>query len=274
MAFADDQLAGDRPSAIHPVALPRREAFFPSPADWRDEVIYFLLPDRFSDGREDTRPLLRSRESAGASPGRVSLGPMGAVGRRTLAGRHHQGIASKLPYLQQLGVSTVWLGPVFKQRGPDDSYHGYAIQDFLDVDPRLGTRARSRRPGPRRAHGRPPRHPRRDLQSHRQQLGLRGRCRTSRPSAWPQFYRRGRWRTGADGLADADRWTRRRRVAVGVAAGDALHARGRGQPCRRQPGRSARRIPAHRFRRPARRELRRAARRSTISRAASSTGSR
>jgi len=58
MSFADDQLAGDPPSAIHPVPLPRRETFFPSPSDWRDEVIYFLLPDRFSDGREETRPLL------------------------------------------------------------------------------------------------------------------------------------------------------------------------------------------------------------------------
>src|SRR5262245_50376230 len=29
-----------------------------SPVDWRDEVLYFLLPDRFSDGRESSRPLL------------------------------------------------------------------------------------------------------------------------------------------------------------------------------------------------------------------------
>ncbi len=27
--------------------------YFPSPMDWRDEVLYFLLPDRFSDGNED-----------------------------------------------------------------------------------------------------------------------------------------------------------------------------------------------------------------------------
>ena len=34
--------------------LPRRAASQPSPVDWRDEVIYFLLPDRFSDGQEAT----------------------------------------------------------------------------------------------------------------------------------------------------------------------------------------------------------------------------
>ena len=35
-----------------------------SPADWRDEVLYFLLPDRFSDGREDSRELLTQTRRA------------------------------------------------------------------------------------------------------------------------------------------------------------------------------------------------------------------
>ena len=38
--------------------------YTPSPADWRDEVLYFLLPDRFSDGREDTRELLTQTRRA------------------------------------------------------------------------------------------------------------------------------------------------------------------------------------------------------------------
>jgi hypothetical protein len=49
-------------------------------------------------------------------------------------------VASKLSYLAGLGVSAIWLSPVFKQRGHLDTYHGYGIQDFLDVDPRFGTR--------------------------------------------------------------------------------------------------------------------------------------
>ncbi|HTE31333.1 MAG TPA: hypothetical protein VK666_13220, partial [Chryseolinea sp.] len=36
--------------------------YFPSPMDWRDEVLYFLLPDRFSDGKENTRSLLTREE--------------------------------------------------------------------------------------------------------------------------------------------------------------------------------------------------------------------
>src|SRR5207245_2086568 len=50
------------------------------------------------------------------------------------------GITSKLDYLNGLGVTTLWVGPTFKQRTHFDSYHGYAIQDFLDIDPRFGNR--------------------------------------------------------------------------------------------------------------------------------------
>jgi len=50
------------------------------------------------------------------------------------------GVTSKLDYLQALGVTTVWLSPVFRQRGHLDSYHGYGVQDFLEVDSRFGSR--------------------------------------------------------------------------------------------------------------------------------------
>src|SRR5687767_15727576 len=59
MSFADTALGQDRPASIRrDVVLPRRQRYFASPADWRDDVLYFLLVDRFSDGREDSRPLL------------------------------------------------------------------------------------------------------------------------------------------------------------------------------------------------------------------------
>jgi hypothetical protein len=59
-----DLLETNRPETLAPVRAvldqARREGitYVPSPVDWRDEVLYFLLPDRFSDGQEDTRPLL------------------------------------------------------------------------------------------------------------------------------------------------------------------------------------------------------------------------
>jgi hypothetical protein len=58
MSFSDTILAQPRPSSVREVLLPRREKYHPSPSDWRDEVLYFLLPDRFSDGREESRPPL------------------------------------------------------------------------------------------------------------------------------------------------------------------------------------------------------------------------
>ena len=56
-----------------------------------------------------------------------------------------ESVESKLGYLRDLGVTALWLSPIFKQRGHLDTFHGYGIQHFLDVDPRFGTR------GPRRA---------------------------------------------------------------------------------------------------------------------------
>src|SRR5262249_10109648 len=61
MPFTDAQLSRNRPASVRDIELPRRERYHPSPADWRDETLYFLLPDRFSDGQEQSRPLLDRR---------------------------------------------------------------------------------------------------------------------------------------------------------------------------------------------------------------------
>jgi glycosidase len=144
MSFADDLLVGPRPERIRDVVLPTRGHGHPSPGDWHDEVIYFLLPDRFSDGGEARRPLLdrRNLEAARRRPGGVPWrwDHWAQSGATRWQGGTLAGVASKLDYLQALGVSILWLGPVFKQRRHGNTYHGYAIQDFLDVDPRFGSR--------------------------------------------------------------------------------------------------------------------------------------
>src|SRR5436305_1655518 len=66
MSWADDLLNHPRPERIRDVVLPASGAGHPSPRDWRDEVLYFLLPDRFSDGQEDQRPLLDRRDLSAA----------------------------------------------------------------------------------------------------------------------------------------------------------------------------------------------------------------
>jgi len=125
------------PSKLASAALAPRGPVHPSPTDWRDQVLYFLLPDRFSDGGEDGRPPFdRAAPHTCAAPDTAAWMAAG----KGFQGGTLKGVASKLPYLADLGVTALWLGPVWRQRPDLDTYHGYGIQNFLDVDPRFGTR--------------------------------------------------------------------------------------------------------------------------------------
>ena len=201
--FTQQQLGATRPAAIGPVQLPRRTGLFPSPADWRDEVIYFLLPDRFSDGRENTRPMVDPANRAAARPAGFRWDRWADSGGSRWQGGTLHGVISKLPYLADLGVTTVWLGPVWKQRRPDNSYHGYAIQDFLEVDPRFGTR-KDLVDLVSAAHGRKLRVILDVIFNHTGNNWVYNGDQDMPPYLqWPGFYQRGRWRTGADGLASS-----------------------------------------------------------------------
>ena len=145
MTFADNILVESRPDSLRRnLRLPRRLSYYPSPADWRDEVLYFLLVDRFSDSREDSRPLLDRQNLTAArqswNGGSWRWDQWAESGAHRWQGGTLKGVKSKLGYLKTLGVTALWLSPVFKQRAHLDTYHGYGIQDFLEVDPRLGTR--------------------------------------------------------------------------------------------------------------------------------------
>ena len=101
----------------------------PSPLDWRDQFIYFLLVDRFDDNIAATPAY---------QPG-VNNGLDAEQGHR-FQGGNLKGITRRLDYIRELGCTTIWLSPILKNRiDKDDSYHGYGIQDFLQVDPRFGT---------------------------------------------------------------------------------------------------------------------------------------
>ncbi len=112
-----------------------------SPQNWEELIFYFLLVDRFSDGREgedsapqgaaeDADEILRDKQLEAAWHEHSE--------RRN--GGNLSGLMSKLDYLQQLGITALWISPVFKQPAFEDSYHGYSIQNFLEIEPRLGTR--------------------------------------------------------------------------------------------------------------------------------------
>ncbi|MEO8660696.1 MAG: alpha-amylase family glycosyl hydrolase [Bryobacteraceae bacterium] len=127
--------------------------FFASPTHWEDEVVYFLMLDRFSDGTESgflgndgnvvtsgvTAPFLASDDGNA-----IQTESDAAIWREagvTFCGGTVSGVESKLGYLKRLGVTVLWISPLFKQVDADNSYHGYGIQHFLDVDRHFGTRA-------------------------------------------------------------------------------------------------------------------------------------
>ncbi len=123
-----------------------------SPAAWEDQVVYFLLVDRFSDGNErggyrddNANPVLSGTTPLYTEddPGRIDYDDWLRAGN-TWQGGTIEGLKSKLGYLKRLGVSALWVSPVFRQVVFEPTYHGYGIQNFLDVDPHFGTREQLR----------------------------------------------------------------------------------------------------------------------------------
>lgn len=94
--------------------------------EWREEFIYFLMVDRFHD---DTprQPVLSSSRSKGV------LTP-----DNQFYGGKIKGITDNLDYIAGLGCTAIWMSPVFGNN--DGAYHGYNINNYLDIDPRFGTR--------------------------------------------------------------------------------------------------------------------------------------
>jgi glycosidase len=156
MAAIDEVLRASRPASVAEAraSWPVRSGYHPSPADWRDECLYFLLPDRFSDETPAGRPLLdraRLGDARGGSPAwrDGDWQNWARSGRVRFQGGTLRGVRSRLGYLAGLGVTALWIGPPWKQRQESfvnsdgelaDEYHGYAIQDFFEIDPRFGTR--------------------------------------------------------------------------------------------------------------------------------------
>ncbi|MFO0929691.1 MAG: alpha-amylase family glycosyl hydrolase, partial [Gemmataceae bacterium] len=127
----------EAPRVLLEASFRPRGRVFPSPVNWRDQFLYQLLPDRFSDGREASRPPFdRAHPERFVEHDRRAWMEAGLK----FTGGTLRGVLSKLDYLQGLGVTTLWLNPPWKQRCDLQTYHGYGIQNFLEIDPRFGTR--------------------------------------------------------------------------------------------------------------------------------------
>ncbi|MFP5261387.1 MAG: alpha-amylase family glycosyl hydrolase [Blastocatellia bacterium] len=97
--------------------------------EFREEFIYFLLVDRFHDGRSRTP----SQTSSSRSQGSGDANRLGDFCGGTL-----KGIRDHLDYIAGLGCTAIWLSPVFENN--PHAYHGYAIQNYLAVDSNFGTK--------------------------------------------------------------------------------------------------------------------------------------
>ncbi len=108
--------------------------------DFQDEVFYFVLPDRFYNG-DSSNDL-----GAGANDKKraVSRGGFDKSHKGMYHGGDLAGLTEKLPYLDNMGVSAIWLTPVLRNRAMQagtSGYHGYWILDFTEIDPHLGSNA-------------------------------------------------------------------------------------------------------------------------------------
>jgi len=88
------------------------------------DVMYLIMTDRFADGdpANDPRPSQRNLP-------------------RGWHGGDFRGVQQHLDYLQQLGVTTVWLTPVYCNDGGSQAYHGYSATDLYRTDPHFGSLA-------------------------------------------------------------------------------------------------------------------------------------
>ncbi|HWB28216.1 MAG TPA: glycoside hydrolase family 13 protein [Chitinophagaceae bacterium] len=91
------------------------------------DFIYFLMPDRFSNGdpSNDRIPGMRDQ----------------SLNRDSIFLRHGgdlQGIINHLDYIQSLGATALWMTPVIENDMPNRTEHGYAFTDHYKIEPRLG----------------------------------------------------------------------------------------------------------------------------------------
>lgn len=91
------------------------------------DLLYLIMPDRFSNGDTTNDRVVGMRDQT--------------LNRDSIYYRHGgdlKGIQNYLDYLQNLGVTSLWLNPVIENDMPERTEHGYAFTNHYKIDPRLG----------------------------------------------------------------------------------------------------------------------------------------
>lgn len=138
-AFSTSSCSSDRdaPDASVP-PVPDDPA--PSIRRGSHEVFYFVLPDRFANGA--------TTNDTGGVTGQPLVHGFLPTDKGFYHGGDLPGLVGKLDYIKGLGVTAIWMGPIFKNRpvqgngtiaGSSAGYHGYWTVDYTQVDPHFGT---------------------------------------------------------------------------------------------------------------------------------------
>jgi alpha-amylase len=107
-----------------------------------NEIIYFLMPDRFNDGD----PSNNTGRTASPDPAVTGFDP---ANPSFFHGGDLAGVSAKLDYLRDFGATSIWMSPIFRNLAvqnygagapPKAGYHGYWVLDFTDVDPHFGSK--------------------------------------------------------------------------------------------------------------------------------------
>jgi glycosidase len=98
------------------------------------DIIYFAITDRFNDGNPDNNL-------------QVDI-----TNPTAYHGGDFDGLLQKMPYFRKLGITAIWITPVYANihdLGNSAGYHGYWTIDFEKVDPHLYTPVPGRENGSR-----------------------------------------------------------------------------------------------------------------------------
>ncbi|GGC74280.1 hypothetical protein GCM10007216_01160 [Thalassobacillus devorans] len=87
--------------------------------EWQEEMIYFIMVDRFFNGDFDNDYEVDTGDPKAYHGGDI------------------EGIIQQLDYIQSLGYTAIWITPIMKNE--PKGYHGYWIEDFMEVEEHFGT---------------------------------------------------------------------------------------------------------------------------------------
>ena len=107
------------------------------------DVLYLITPDRFANA-DATNDLGSAVSKANENGESVHFLKENSINRNDDYARHGgdiKGITSHLEYIDNMGFTAIWSSPLLTNNMPSQSYHGYAITDLYEVDPRYGTLA-------------------------------------------------------------------------------------------------------------------------------------